>query len=302
MNYISVKEAADRWCLSTSRVRSMCAAGQIPGVLKPGKAYMIPDSALKPADGRRLRGRDINPLYTKMFAQVDAYRQALEEIRPLRLQEFIRWQEKEMAGFIYNSAALEGNRITSQETRLLLSGGSVGGKPLRDNLEILFHREALYFLAEALYAKIELSRELAEEIQALLVWEQPGAARVYREHKREEFAALLAGFNNSRCHPLEEVAAFHLQMLVLQPFKVANNLTARILVNFMLMRNCYPPITITMGDRHQYDMAVQTYLRQHTEFLMVELICRKVSVQLTKGLVEEPEEQKVQQLTLWEDE
>ena len=176
MNYISVKEAADRWCLSTSRVRSMCAAGQIPGVLKPGKAYMIPDSALKPADGRRLRGR-INPLYTKMFAQVDAYRQALEEIRPLRLQEFIRWQEKEMAGFIYNSAALEGNRITSQETRLLLSGGSVGGKPLRDNLEILFHREALYFLAEALYAKIELSRELAEEIQALLVWEQPGAAR-----------------------------------------------------------------------------------------------------------------------------
>ena len=75
----------------------MCAAGQIPGVLKPGKAYMIPDSALKPADGRRLRGRDINPLYTKMFAQVDAYRQALEEIRPLRLQEFIRWQEKEMA-------------------------------------------------------------------------------------------------------------------------------------------------------------------------------------------------------------
>ena len=118
VNYISVKEAADRWCLSTSRVRSMCAAGQIPGVLKPGKAYMIPDSALKPADGRRLRGRDINPLYTKMFAQVDAYRQALEEIRPLRLQEFIRWQEKEMAGFIYNSAALEGNRITSQETRL----------------------------------------------------------------------------------------------------------------------------------------------------------------------------------------
>lgn len=53
MKYLSVKQIADAWNISDRRVRVLCQSGKIPGVIKQGKSYRIPENAVKPADGRR---------------------------------------------------------------------------------------------------------------------------------------------------------------------------------------------------------------------------------------------------------
>ena len=50
MNYIKVSKAAEKWGISTRRVRLLCSQGKIDGVIRKGNLYMIPENAMKPLD------------------------------------------------------------------------------------------------------------------------------------------------------------------------------------------------------------------------------------------------------------
>ena len=51
--YISVKDAAAAWGVTTRRVQYYCANGYIEGVIRFGRSWAIPEDAPKPQDGRR---------------------------------------------------------------------------------------------------------------------------------------------------------------------------------------------------------------------------------------------------------
>ena len=53
MEYISTKEAAQKWGISERRVQLLCAQGRIEGVQRLGKAWAIPQNAKKPLDKRK---------------------------------------------------------------------------------------------------------------------------------------------------------------------------------------------------------------------------------------------------------
>lgn len=53
MEYISAKEAAERWGISKRRVQKLCEEGRINGVTKVGFVWAIPATAEKPEDNRR---------------------------------------------------------------------------------------------------------------------------------------------------------------------------------------------------------------------------------------------------------
>ena len=57
MDYITTKEAAEKWGLTERRVQVLCRKGKIPGVARLGWAWAIPKDAKKPEDGR-LKNRD----------------------------------------------------------------------------------------------------------------------------------------------------------------------------------------------------------------------------------------------------
>ena len=46
------KEIAAEWNLSERTVTTFCKSGKIPGAVKSGKSWQIPDGAKKPVDGR----------------------------------------------------------------------------------------------------------------------------------------------------------------------------------------------------------------------------------------------------------
>jgi hypothetical protein len=52
MDGMTVKEAAKKWSISSRQVQLLCAEGRIPGVVRFGRAWVIPSNAEKPKDGR----------------------------------------------------------------------------------------------------------------------------------------------------------------------------------------------------------------------------------------------------------
>lgn len=53
MEYISVSEAAKKWCISERRIQKLCEENRIEGVAKFSYMWMIPKDAKKPVDGRK---------------------------------------------------------------------------------------------------------------------------------------------------------------------------------------------------------------------------------------------------------
>ena len=53
MNYISVREAAERWEMTPRRVQVLCNDGRIDGAQRVGNVWTIPENADKPIDARK---------------------------------------------------------------------------------------------------------------------------------------------------------------------------------------------------------------------------------------------------------
>ncbi|MFR3728273.1 DNA-binding protein [Lacrimispora sp.] len=54
--YFEVNEIAEKWNVTTRRVQIMCAEGLIPGAVKFGRSWAIPEDAERPTDGRVTTG------------------------------------------------------------------------------------------------------------------------------------------------------------------------------------------------------------------------------------------------------
>ncbi len=52
MDYMTTKQAAEKWQLSDRRVLQYCNDGRIEGAEKMGNTWLIPKNAEKPADKR----------------------------------------------------------------------------------------------------------------------------------------------------------------------------------------------------------------------------------------------------------
>ena len=59
MDYMTLKEAAEKWGVTPRRVNYYCAAGRIPGAVKMAGVCLIPKNAEKPIDGRTKRGKEL---------------------------------------------------------------------------------------------------------------------------------------------------------------------------------------------------------------------------------------------------
>ena len=60
MDYMTLKEAAEKWVVTPRRVNYYCAAGRIPGAVKMAGVWLIPKNAEKPIDGRTKQGKGLH--------------------------------------------------------------------------------------------------------------------------------------------------------------------------------------------------------------------------------------------------
>lgn len=292
MDYISVKQAAEKWNLSDRRVRILCAEGKIEGVQKHGRAYLIPADTLKPIDGRTMRGMEIPEEFAARFSQIDAMKAELDKRRPLTQGELQRLREEFMVEFTYNSNAIEGNTLTLKETAMVLEGVTIDRKPLKDHLEAVGHRDAFLYVQQIITDKVPFTERVIKHIHSLVLMDRPEDKGVYRRipvrimgayHEppqpylvAPQMEQLVAEFDKTKRHPIESAALFHLRFEGIHPFIDGNGRTGRLVLNFTLMQHGYPPINVKFADRRRYYDCFDSYYRDGNDGPMIELTAEYV--------------------------
>lgn len=54
MEYMTAKEAAQKWNITVRRVQVLCAQGRIQGTIRLGNMWVLPIDTKKPEDKRRV--------------------------------------------------------------------------------------------------------------------------------------------------------------------------------------------------------------------------------------------------------
>ena len=181
------------------------------------------------------------------------------------------------------SNALEGNTFSKGDTLFFLREGlTVSGKTLQEHLEIKGHSDAVERMAEMAVGGVPLGeRELFElhrlvqtaaitdvyrpvgawkrenngtqaEKDGKLVWhEYPSFEQTPKLMERwiSEFATLSP---KDRAEALLCYAKAHISFVSIHPFFDGNGRMARLLANFPLLRNGFPPIIIQRSARREY--------------------------------------------------
>ncbi len=58
MDYMTLKQAGEKWGISPRMINYYCSAGRIEGAEKMGTVWLIPKDAEKPVDGRLKEKRE----------------------------------------------------------------------------------------------------------------------------------------------------------------------------------------------------------------------------------------------------
>lgn len=299
MEYRSVSETAKQWNISDRRVRVLCQQGKIEGVIRKGRAWLIPKEVKKPVDGRTTRYQQTNSFYTELLLKIDELKDEMNKKCTLTQGEIKRIHDEFTIEYTYNSNAIEGNTLTLQETAMVLEGITIDKKPLKDHLEAVGHRDAFLFIQDLVKNNIPFSESIIKQIHTLVLMDRPEDRGKYRRIPvrimgayhvppdpllvPEKMENLLAEFKyNKKMHPIERAVLFHLKFEGIHPFVDGNGRTGRLLLNLMLMQEGYPPINIKYSDRKRYYEAFDAYYRDGNISIMLSIVLDEISFRLMK--------------------
>ena len=213
------------------------------------------------------------------YAEIDRLKSRLDSLRPLPENTVRTLHEQQVLEWTYHSNAIEGNTLTLMETRVVLEGITIGGKLLREHFEVINHKEAIDFVEEWVSRGRELSEWQVKSIhQRVLKNIDTGNAGRYRqenvviagaEHVPPDFLKVPEAMEGllpwyraaSEEHPVERAARLHVDFVGIHPFVDGNGRTARLLMNFELMRSGFLPVIIPVEHRLSYYEALD---RAHT--------------------------------------
>lgn len=291
--YMSAKQAAEKWEISDRRVRILCLEGKIPGVIREGRRWKIPENAKNPKDGRYRSAETLLEMIDRKKAELDSR-------RPLTEGEAERLTEEFVVEYTYNSNAIEGNTLTLRETDMVLRGLTIAQKPLKDHIEAVGHKDAFYFVRNLVKDQVPLTESVIKQIHYLVLADKKDDRGVYRRipvrimgAKHEpvqpyliqlQMEQLLETYKNSTEHIIPRLARFHIEFEGIHPFIDGNGRTGRLLVNLELMKAGYPPIDIKFTDRIAYYNAFDEYHVKHNLGTMEKLFAGYVNERLENYL------------------
>lgn len=215
-----------------------------------------------------------------LFEGINEKKAQLDAMRPLPKYTLKSLQEKLFLEWTYNSNAIEGNTLTMHETKVVLEGITVGGKTLREHLEVINHRDAIIYVEEIVQKEEALSEWQIKNLHHLILKGIDDAyAGVYRQEQvfiagakhippahyviKEKMEQMMNWYQTeaAHLHPVERGAMLHAIFVGIHPFIDGNGRTSRLLLNLELMKEGFPPIIIKVENRLAYYEALD---RAHT--------------------------------------
>jgi Fic family protein len=203
--------------------------------------------------------------------KIDLFKTKIDAHRPIDAHMLKQLREYFRIGMTYTSNALEGNSLTETETKIVIEDGiTIGGKPVKDHLEVLGHSEA-YDLLFRLAKHHDISEANVKELHRLFYYRiDASQAGKYRKQKviitgtdfippaPEKIADLMKTFienipgKREKNHPVEFAAIIHKELVTIHPFIDGNGRAARLLMNLALLQAGYPVAIIPPILRREY--------------------------------------------------
>lgn len=235
--------------------------------------------------------------YQELFRKKELYSRCREVIPEFTMFTFERAFEIE---YTHNSTAIEGNTLSLIETKVLLEDGiSIGGKALREIYEAVNHRKAFRYVKECIGKGMPLDEGRVKDIHALLM-ENIQVGGVYRDvqvyisgarhmppppplmyRQVKDFYADLS-WKGKELNPVELAAWTHAEFVKIHPFTDGNGRTSRLIMNYQLMAEGFPPISIAKEDRLEYFKALEAYAVEGDLHPFAELVAGLVDWQMER--------------------
>lgn len=232
-------------------------------------------SSLSCKKGVQLNGMNI-------FHEIDQLKEALDRKRPFPDHVIRNIREHLIVEWTYHSNSIEGNTLTLTETKVVLEDGiTIGGKSVKEHLEALNHREAIYLLEDIVKSNEPFSERVIKNLHGIILRgiDQSNAG-IYRKTKvlisgaiymppdpifvGEQMKEMMNWYQNEaqNLHPVKRAAILHSIFVKIHPFIDGNGRTARLLLNLELMKSGYVPIVIKTEQRLDYYRALD---KSHVE-------------------------------------
>lgn len=289
MEYKNISYFATKWNIKERRIRILCTEGRIHGVKKVGKTWLIPEDAQKPIDKRY---RQVNDLFFDSidFNIIDEKKDIIDSHRPFSQNMSRQLRDKLIIEWTYNSNAIEGNTLTLSETKVVLENGiTIKGKPLKDHLEIINHKEAIEYIEDLVSKNVKLSEYDIKSVHYLILKEIDSTNAGKYRHENVfisgakhvppiymnvpyEMQKMIEKYQSWKdLHPVVRACFLHGEFVKIHPFIDGNGRTARLLLNFELIQRGYPPVVIKTENRADYydalDKAHTT--NDYTDFIKI---------------------------------
>lgn len=228
--------------------------------------------------------------------QIDSLKKEAEKLQPVKPElEKVFW-DKFRLEFNYNSNHMEGNTLTYGHTQILLKSGDVVGKyNIRELQEMKAHDLALKIIRDSADdPEFSFTQKFIREINQTILVEPfyndaitqdgkptqklitpgeykktPNSVRLpngemFNYASPEETPALMGDLMDwyeketkaNELHPVQIAALFHYKIVRIHPFDDSNGRTARLLMNYILLKNDYSPLVINSADKKNYLIAL----------------------------------------------
>lgn len=169
--------------------------------------------------------------------------------------------------FAYNTTAMEGNTITLEEANKLLRDDLTPKERSPREIFDLQNTKKVFF--ELLETKSPFGEQLLIEVHDELV-KNIDERRGYRCHDirvfksrfdsspakyvKSDMGILLkwAKENEGKFHPIVFASIFHQKFEKIHPFADGNGRTGRVILNYMLMKEGFPPLIVQKNNRADY--------------------------------------------------
>ena len=251
MEYISVKQYAEKYGISERTARNYCASGKIDGAIMIGKTWSVPSDTTLPQRKKRIR---LSPLLM-----------TLREQQQSKLKGGI--YHRVQIDLTYNSNHIEGSRLSHEQTRYIFETSTIGvtdeAIQVDDIIETVNHFRCIDEVIRDTHAKLTESyiKHLHEMLKAgtsdarkpwfnvgyykRLPNEVGGMETTPPEQVHRELKDLLTEYHRNRTHSFESILDFHHRFESIHPFQDGNGRVGRLIMFKECLASGIVPFIIT---------------------------------------------------------
>ncbi|MDO8730893.1 MAG: Fic family protein [Candidatus Omnitrophota bacterium] len=194
-----------------------------------------------------------------------------DPIKILKENQLLR--ERFFLEMTYHSNAIEGSRMTINETEKAIAGQKVKGKEPFEIFEAVNHHNALLEVMEKVREGFRIDEEYVLKLHSVVMYnfhdKLPGRYRTGHVNLTNtekalpsaqqvplKMKGLLREINRYGHQPVAKIANDHYEFEAIHPFFDGNGRVGRLLMLTQLLSKGYPPALIRLDDRYAYYFAL----------------------------------------------